>query len=48
MRAECSEDRFSRKPLGRRDVVARFNGGDIASDGGSLLLREFEARAARW
>jgi hypothetical protein len=38
------EDRFSCKPLGRRDVAARFNGGDIASDGGSLLLRELEAR----
>ena len=44
MKTECSEDRFRCKPLGRREVVARFDGGDITSDGGSLLLRELEAR----
>ena len=44
MKTECSGERFGCKPLGRRDVVARFDGGDITSDGGSLLLRELEAR----
>ncbi len=43
MKKECSDDRFSCKPLGRREVVARFDGGDITSDGGALLLRELEA-----
>ena len=32
--------------MGRRDVVARFDGGAITSDaGGLLLLREVEARS---
>ena len=44
MKTECSEDRFSCKPLGRRGVVARFDGGDITSDGGAILLRELEAK----
>jgi hypothetical protein len=44
VKTECSGERFRCKPLGRRDVVARFDGGDITSDGGSLLLRELEAR----
>jgi len=44
VKTECSEDRFSCKPLGRRGVVARFDGGDITSDGGAILLRELEAK----
>ena len=32
-------------PHFRRDVVARFDGGSITSDGGELLLRETETRA---
>ncbi len=44
MNTDCSEDRFSCKSLGRREVVARFDGGDITSDGGSILLRELEAK----
>ena len=44
MNTECSEDRFSCKSLGRREVVARFDGGDITSDGGAILLRELEAK----
>ena len=44
MKTECIGERFGCKPLGRRDVVARFDGGDITSDGGSLLLRELEAK----
>ena len=30
--------------LGRREVVAKFDGGHVSSDGGVLLLREVEAR----
>jgi len=45
VKTECSGERFGCKPLGRREVVARFDGGDITSDGGSLLLRELEAKS---
>jgi hypothetical protein len=31
-------------PLGGREVVGRFDGGTISSDGGGVLLREVEAR----
>jgi hypothetical protein len=31
-------------PLGRRDVVAAFDGGRISSDAGAVLLRELEQR----
>lgn len=44
MTTECSEPRYLFQPLGRREVVARFDGGSITSDGGVLLLREVEAR----
>lgn len=44
MRTECQEDSYRFQGLGRRDVVARFDGGAITSDGGGLLLREVEAR----
>src|SRR5262249_6247123 len=30
------------QPLGQRDVVARFDGGTLTSDGGALLLGEAE------
>jgi len=32
------------KGLGRRKVVAAFDGGHISSNGGALLLRETDAR----
>jgi len=44
LKTECSGKPAGFKPLGRRDVVARFDGGDVTSDGGGLLLRELEAR----
>ena len=44
MKTKCSKDRFSCKSLGPRGVVARFDGGDITSDGGAILLRELEAK----
>ena len=42
MLAECNQESFGFHPLGRRDVVARFDGGRISSDAGGLLLRETE------
>ena len=44
MGTECKETRFEFQALGRRQVVAEFNGGTISSDAGLLLLRETEAR----
>ena len=42
MFARCNQQSFGFHPLGRRDVVARFDGGRISSDAGGLLLREAE------
>ena len=39
---ECNQLSFPFHPLGSREVVARFDGGRITSDGGGLLLREAE------
>lgn len=44
MGAECNQAKFEFHPLGSRDVVGRFDGGMISSDGGGLLLREVEQR----
>ena len=42
MRTQCNQQSFPFHPLGRRDVVGRFDGGQISSDAGGLLLRETE------
>ena len=42
MLTECNQKSFEFHTLGRREVVARFDGGAISSDGGGLLLRETE------
>ena len=42
MATECTPKSFAFHPLGRREVIARFAGGRITSDGGGLLLREVE------
>jgi hypothetical protein len=42
MMTECNQLSFDFQPLGRREVVARFDGGRITSDAGALLLRETE------
>lgn len=42
MGTECNAESLLFHPLGRRDVVARFDGGRITSDAGGLLLRETE------
>jgi hypothetical protein len=44
MKTECTGSRLWFQALGRRDVVADFDGGTITTDGGALLLREVEAR----
>ena len=42
MQTQCIQQTFEFEALGRRDVVARFDGGPITSDGGGLFLREVE------
>lgn len=42
MSTECTPRQLEFHKLGRREVVARFDGGSISSDGGGLLLREVE------
>ena len=44
MTTECKQRTFTFHPVDRREVIARFDGGDISSDGGALLLRETERR----
>jgi hypothetical protein len=44
MKTECTKEYGSFQALGRREIVADFNGGTITSDGGALLLREVEQR----
>jgi len=41
---ECNRKDLIFHGLGRRDVVARFDGGAITSDAGGVLLRELEER----
>ena len=40
MKTQCTQESFGFHALGRREVVGRFDGGQITSDGGGLLLRE--------
>jgi len=41
---ECNQSSFGFEACGRREIVARFDGGTISSDGGALLLRETDQR----
>ncbi len=42
---ECSQQNFEFQALGRRNVIANFEGGHLSSDGGgALILREIENR----
>jgi hypothetical protein len=45
MKTECKTKRIEFQELGSREVIGKFNGGMITSDGGGLLLREVEKRA---
>jgi hypothetical protein len=42
MKTQCNRKLLEFHPLGRRDIVGRFDGGAITSDAGGLLLRECE------
>jgi hypothetical protein len=42
MTTQCIQTEFGFQPLQQREVVARFDGGDITSDAGGLLLREVD------
>ena len=44
MTTQCIQTEFGFQPLHQRGVVARFDGGDITTDGGGLLLREVERK----
>ncbi len=44
MSTECNPTQLEFHALGRRQVVGRFDGGRISSDGGGLLLRETDVR----
>ncbi len=41
---ECNQSSFGFEASGRREVVARFDGGTISSDGGAFLLRQTDKR----
>ena len=41
---ECSQSSFGFEALGSREIVARFDGGTISSDGGAFLLRQTDQR----
>src|SRR5437868_5010149 len=41
---ECNQSSFGFEACGTREIVARFDGGTISSDGGALLLRETDQR----
>ena len=41
---ECIQSGFGFKACGSREIVARFDGGTISSDGGAFLLRQTDQR----
>ena len=41
---ECTEPTYRFESRGRREIVARFDGGTISSDGGAVLLAEVERK----
>ena len=46
MSTECAPTQLEFHAPGRGNVVGRFDGGRITSDGGGLLLREVDQRMA--
>ncbi len=44
MSTECSSSQLEFHAFGSREVIGRFDGGRITSDGGGLLLREVDQR----
>lgn len=41
---ECNQSGFGFEACGSREIVARFDGGTISSDGGAFLLRQTNQR----
>src|SRR6266436_1932260 len=41
---ECKQSSFGFQDCGSREIVARFDGGTISSDGGAVLLRQTDHR----
>jgi len=41
---ECNQSGFGFEACGKREIVARFDGGTISSDGGAFLLRQTDRR----
>jgi len=41
---ECNQSGFGFEACGSREIVARFDGGTISSDGGAFLLRQTDKR----
>jgi hypothetical protein len=41
---ECTQSSFGFEACGKREIVARFDGGTISSDGGAFLLRQTDQR----
>ena len=44
METECNSNQIKFQELGSRQVIGKFDGGTITSDGGGLLLREIDRR----
>ena len=44
MKTECNKMQLAFHGLNRRQVIGQFDGGEITSDGGGVLLREVEKR----
>jgi Transposase DDE domain group 1 len=44
LQTQCNQQSFEFHPLNQRQVVGRFDGGEITTDAGGLLLREVEQR----
>jgi hypothetical protein len=42
--SECNQSSFGFEASGKREIVARFDGGTISSDGGAFLLRQTDKR----
>ncbi len=48
MTTECAPTQLRFHPFGRRDLMGRFDGGRLTSDGGAVLLREVDRRRPRY
>jgi hypothetical protein len=44
MKTECKTSQLKLHALYSRDIIAKFDGGNITSDSGTFILREVEKR----